>query len=865
LKIGREITDLPVRRPGLALVLCGVVTLILAAGLPRLSIDASIESMIVLGDADHAAFDEKKAIFGGDEVVGIAIPFADALTPASLAVQRRIADRVALLPEVTDVDALVTTDDILGEGDTLVVDPLVPEGGDLLDLGAAAQAHIRERVATNQLWSGFLISRDLTTAALQVHLEDAESPGGDRGMVLERIETVVREELGEAPFFVGGHPFMKTEIARTMQRDLRVFLPVSLAVMSLILILAVGSTRMAFILLGAVLLAVVWMLGLMGWVGQPLTALSNTAPSILLALGTAYFMHLAASYQKEVAAGGAPADVVERALVAVRRPTMVAGVTTAIGFGSLVTSRIPMLRGFGVDLAIGILVVVVIACLGIPAVLLLSAPGPGRGTLAGGAPLGRALFRLSCFDRAHAPLILAGAGLLLVGAVILGSRLEIDSSGPNAFAEGSPFRVSSEFYRKRVSGDVIENVYLEVPESGGFKDPDRLRRMLEFQEAVTALPEIDKTISIANYVALMNRAMYANDPAAEHIPETKAAVAQFLLLYSFSGDLEEFDDLVDADYSQARIVLNASVPSSAASAALRTKLTKLALRYFPEEAGPDSVLSTEILLSQAADSVAQEQVRSFASALILIVIVVMLAFRSFSAGGFLLLPNGLPIALYLGTMALLGMALSESTAVIAVIGLGIAVDGTVHLLAAIRRSESRHGSLPGAIVHAMQTTGRPVVVTTLTVAAGFSVLLLSDFKLISEFGGLTALTIVYCLAADLLLLPAQLLMGRARRRTRQEAELTTSTVAQSAALLTFDGRAVPALLIQESGEKASFRLMGEESGWRGWRDSPVRVEWLNGEAVARGQIAGLDEVATPVLRVEWEDSPRREAGQRVKK
>jgi len=848
-----------VSRPRPVLVALGVATLLLAGGIPRLTVDSSVESMIVAGNRDHEAFDAYKEIFGSDEIIAVAIPFGDALAPESLRIQLKIAERVERLVGVTGVDALPTVDDIFGEGESLVVDPLIPPGADPRRLTPAEQTHIRERVSTNSIWSGALISRDGTSAALQVHLEEPQAGRANRGEVVSQIEKVIRDELGTDDYFLAGHPFMKTEIARTMRRDLSIFLPVTITVMALLLLAGVGSVGMAALLLCGVLTAVLWMLGIMGWLGQPLTALSNTGPTILLALGTAYFMHLAAAYQRETEAGGGPAEVVRRALTRVRRPTVVAGVTTAIGFGSLVTSEIPLVKGFGLDLSLGVFAILVIACFGIPAALVLISPQSAGGTLARGILLGRTLFRLSSFDVTRASaIVLVGAGLL-VGCSMLALRLKIDSSGPRAFAKESPFRRSSEFYRQRLSGDVIENIYLEADEEGAFKDPTLLGRMLALQREAEALPEIDKTSSIANYVAMMNRAIYGNDPSQERLPDTRAAVAQYLLLYSMSGDLENFDELVDGGYRRARIVLNATVPSSAASAALRVKLGELAHRYFPGEFQAGSVLSTEILLSQAADSVAREQARSFAGALVLIVLVVMVAFRSVLTGALLLLPNALPIAVYLGTMVIAGLALSESTSVIAVIGLGIAVDSTVHLIAAIRRSEQTHGSLPGAIVEAMQVTGRPVVITGLTVVLGFSVLLLSDFKLISDFGGLTALTILYCLGADLVVLPAQLLV--VRRFARKEG-IAGESREWKPALLSFEERAMPALLVQRSGEKASFRLLGEENGWRGWHEAEVRVDWLDNEPRGRGQIAGVDEVATPVLRVEWDDRSPGEDGEK---
>lgn len=847
MKLPSALWDLPVRRPRWVLIVMLAVTVVLAAGMPRLTIDASIESMIVEQDRDHVVFEGKKEIFGSDEAVAIAIPFADALAPESVAAQYRIAERIEQLAGVSEVDALVTIDDIVGRADELVIDPLFPENVDPLQLSDADLARIRERVETNPIWHGVLISEDLRTVAMQVRLYEGDVVNGDRGQLIERIEQILREELDGKRFYLAGHPFMKNEIARTMQRDLAIFLPVTLLIMTVFLIVAIGSLRTTMVLLTAIVMAVTWMLGLMGWIGEPLTALSNAAPTILLALGTAYFMHIAASYQKAAKSGMNSRDAVRHALDRIRRPTVVAGITTAIGFGSLATSQVPLIRGFGVDLAAGIIAVVLIATYWIPAALVVFSPGPGGDWLAGGKRLGRLLFGVSRFTMTYPRSILV-CGVLSFGMFsLLGARLEIDSSAPNAFSAEAPFRVSSEFYRDHLSGDVIGNVYLTAP-GEGFKDPSRLRRMLEFQAAAEALPQIDKAISIANYIALMNRAMFANDPDQERIPETREAVAQYLLLYSLSGDLDDFDDIVSRTYSDARIVLHATVLSSQESAVLREELKSLVDRYLWEEANTAEVLSTEILLSQAADALAVEQVRSFGWALLLILVVVAIAFRSAQAGVLLLLPNGLPIVAVLGVMSVLGMSLSESTSVIAVIALGIAVDSTVHLLAAIRRAEGVHRSLTGAVVHGLQTAGRPVIVTSGIVVAGFLVLMLSDFRLISEFGGLTALTMVFCLISDLFILPAQLIAGHAMS-SRSKAQEDASR----AVLLNIGGRCVAGLLVHESGAKASFRLLGEEDLPRSWTAIEVEIDWLRQGGKSFGRLIGVDEVATPIVEIEWLD------------
>lgn len=799
--------DLPVTRPRSVLAATLLVTCALAAGVTRLSIDASIESMTVEGDPDRAAFDRWRSVFGTDEVVAIAIPFEDALAPEALDAARRVARSVEALPDVTRVDALATADDVVGDADMLVVEPAVPEDVDSLRADPSALARLRQRIAAHPIWPGLLVSRDGATVAIQARLSDLPGAEARRPATLDAIDRAVRAEVGDRPHYLAGHPFMKTEISRTVERDLGVLLPVTLGVMAVFMLFGTGSWRAAALTFGGVIVADVWMLGALGWLGLPLTPLSSTAPTILLALGTAYFIHLAAAHQSQARAGLSGAEITRRALAHHRLPTAIAGLTTAIGFASLTSSSVPIVRGFGVALALGVVGCVLLGCFGLPAAYAWLNPPPGRGAFGSGRRFGTLLFGVARLDARAAGVILVCAGGLLVASVAFARRVEVDSSGPNAFRKTSRFRVASEFYRERLSGDVIENVYLDGGSEGAFHEPDMLRRMLAFQRDAEALPEVDEAWSIADWVALMNRAMNGDDPHALHIPDTREAVAQYLLLYSASGDPDEFDPILDTSHAQARIVMSASVPSSRASAALRAELAALVERHFPGQGGAGAVLSTEILLSKAADTIAREQLESLLTAGAVILLLVTVAYRSLDAGAYLLLPNSLPIALHLAGMAILGVTMSDATSIISATALGLSVDGTVHLLQTGRESERATGSRRAGLVEALLSVGRPAVVTSAIVVAGFSVLLLSEFRSVALLGGLTALCMLYCLATDLLVLPAMLaapwrgLAARLRGRSPTPESDTT--------LLTSGAVAVAALVRDESAAgDFSLELLG---------------------------------------------------------
>jgi len=749
------------RRPYLNIVVMVLVTAFMVAGTFRVEIDASIGTMLVTGDPAYEAHDEYKTWFGSDEVLSVAIPFPDSLAVEALVLQREIVDQLESIDGVVEVTALISQDDVVGDGDSLDVRPLVPGNIKEFLYNDDAKDRLRKRVLNHPIWLGWLVSASSGAIAIQVRLDD--SPNGQlyRDRTMEQIDTVLRSALSEGEYFLAGHPFMKSEISRSIANDLARLLPVAFLVMAVLLLIATRSLYVGSVTSLSVLLSVIWMVGSMGWLGMGMTALTNTAPTILVALATACFLHFTAAYQSASATDNP--EAVGIALAAVLRPTWIASITTALGYSSLSLSSVPIVKEFGLVLAVGVMATAVIATFFLPAVLSVSPSARKAFQFADGYGLGAALYRVAGLtSRFSRPILLIGI-VFGVFMVLTALQIQIDSSGPQRFEEDSRFRVASRFYRSQLSGDVLESVYLSGA-PGDFLEPDLLRRLQQFEVAALELSAVDKVVSIADHIARTYWVFRGEVGDPSLLPESAEATAQLLLLYESSGELGNIADYVNADHSMVRIMLTADVQSSSASNQLRSDLNAIAEKLLPNHTSEHSVVSTEMLLSQAADVIAVEQLRSAGLALAMVLVVIAVSFGSLRAGGLVVLPNVLPIVTNLGMMTLVGVALSDATSIISATAIGIAVDSTVHLINSIREAERAMSSRRAAVLHALVTTGRPVVVTSFVVVLGFSFLLFSEFGSVADLGLLTALTMVYCLISDLFVLPAQLLVSKKFRK-----------------------------------------------------------------------------------------------------
>lgn len=707
--------------------------------------------MLVDGDPAVRAHADFSRQFGSDEILSIAIPFDDPLSQQALITQRRIVDRLYELDDVEEVRSLVTEDDVLASDDSLVVQSVLSLSRRIEGVGAAEE-WLRGRVGGNSIWKGWLVSADLSVAALQVRLADSEAAQFRRGITFSRIEGILRDELGASAYFLAGHPFMKNEIAAAIEENLMRLLPISVAVIFGVLAILLGSVSISAVIVLAVLTSVAWMLGAMGWLGLEVTALTNAAPAILVALSTTYFLHCVSGLRDSSAAVGASpsCEVVRRT----RLPIWLAALTTAIGFASLALSSVPIVRGFGISLSMGVVLAAVIATVFLPPIVLwvshhYATPVAFGASSRLASPL-IFLARLALQSRTSLVSLSLILGLCLGWAVV---GLRVDSSGPRRFANGSEFVRSAEFYRQHLSGDVLETAYFSADE-GDFLDVERLERLRRFVSAAVELPGIDKAVSLVDYLQRIHWAVSGEPKDGLRLPDSREASSQLLLLYESGGGLDDLADVVTSDRKTVRVAFAAEVPSSSASESLSNELRALAARYLPAESGPNSVVSTEMLMSRAADTIAVEQFASAGTALVLVLFLVGVFFRSVRIALALLIPNVLPILIVFGAMSALSVPLSDATSLIAATVIGIAVDGSVHIAYRFQSAHNRTGDVGVALLYSLLSSAPAVVGSAVVVVCGFLVLLFSTFRSIAELGVLTAISLVACLVADLLVLPA---------------------------------------------------------------------------------------------------------------
>lgn len=736
--------------PVLAGALVGALTIALALQIVRLEIDPSADGLMVQGDPARRHYEDAKARFGSDNLTVVLVKADDVFTLPVLEAVRRMSGALERLEGVRHVESLTTVTTVKAAGDTLHAEPLVGT----LPAGPAELARIRAEALGHRVLVGHLVSRDARAAAINVYADAAPADRQFNGRLAAGIEAVIAAEASAGlRVYQIGVPLTKATYAGHVKADTLGLMPIALGALLAILLLVFRTPQAVVIPAVTAGLAVVWSLGLMALAGVPLNTLTSMIPSLLIAIGFTEDVHMLAEYHRRLAAGEGKRAALRSMVRAATAPIAVTSLTTVVGFGALITTDITMLIQFGRASAMALTANFVLTLLVVP-VLLRAWPVPRRlrgvhGT--GAAPPARlapGLERLGEFSLRHRGAIAAGAGLAVAASFVGWTSLRVDNDFIGFFPEQSFIRQRVLDLHRSLAGGVLFTIVVETHRPGGVAEPAVLRAIAGLQEFLAATGRIDATVSAADHVRVLHRAMNGGDPAFETIPDTREHVAQYLLMLE-GPDLAR---LVDADASTASIAVRHNLTSSWQLSALLAQLEAHAAATFPPGVSVRPTGET-ILVNNAADYMAVNELTSFSFTFVVIAAVHSVLFRSVRAGVLSLIPNAVPVLTVFGLMGMLGIPLNVGTAMIATIAIGIAVDDTVHHMMTYRRQLDRYRDRRLAMLWTLQAQARPIVSISVALAAGFLVLVFSNFVPTVHFGVLSALVMLVAMVAELVLTP----------------------------------------------------------------------------------------------------------------
>ena len=735
------------------------LTALFAVQLPKAELDTEMKNQLPKDLPTRVSLDAIEKLFGGTDMAMIVMDADDVLKPDTLRRLQTLSTRMGEIDEFQRIISVFTAKDLRGGDGDLRVEAAIPD----IPTTEKGREQLRERLKENPLVYGNLISKDFKYAVLIGFLD----PKASDEVLINKLENLTKEVSGPETTYVGGMPKTRVALTQDMRKDMRRFLPVGLLLM---LVFLLGCFRQASgVILPFVMtvMAIVVSMGLIPMLGWKIHTVTILLPVILLAVANDYGIHIVARYQEDNKPGLdiTSKELARRGVISLAAPTLACGLTTMVGMLSLVTHIIIPAKQLGVLSAVGVGFAVLGSLLFIPSMLavlprakpVLDASPPEDS--AGQASKKKflldrllALFARIVARRPRRILLISVAIALSMG---IGTAFVVVDTNPMSFYQRTePVWKSTNLLNEHLGGWAGVSVVVE----GDIKDPKVLKQIDDLEQHLKKNPLVGTTNSIAGALRWMNRVMHDNDPKYDRVPETRELVAQYLLLYSMSGDAEDFEKLVDFPYQHAQIM--AKVTDSGTAAA--TEVLKDTRQYLAEHPfeHPPLVGGLLDLMADMVHHIVWGQVASMLLAAVLVCLMVTVLLRSFVAGLLAVFPLVLALTMIFGIMGFFGIELNMVTALLSSIMIGVGIDYSIHFMWRYR-DERRTGASPEASVErALTTTGRGIVFNAFSVVVGFAVLVISAFFPVRFFGLLVAISILASLAGALIVLPAIVVVVR---------------------------------------------------------------------------------------------------------
>ena len=771
-------------------------------------LDASADSLLMEGDQELEFSRQVNNRYDARDAVTIAFtPVADLFSPESFASLGALREELLTIPRIESVDSLLNVP-IFGDTELLSIsenyDTVLTPG---IDLAAA-----REELINSPVFSNAIISPDGQTAALLVSFardeqhhalievrEVLRQKRGAEGLSAEESQTLAdvtaefdaystmtaeqrHEDIGaireilagyqdSATIYLGGAPMIADDMVTFVQNDLTTF---SLGVFAFI-VFALGAIfrrlRWIFLPLACCAVASVIVVGILGLMDWRVTVVSSNFMSLLLITTISLTVHLIVRYRQLRATRhfSEHGKLLRHSVLSMWKPCLYTALTTIVAFASLLTSGISPIISFGWIMVIGVLTALLVVFTLFPALMALFSKDETVYEHQTSLALTSGLARMT--DRLGNKVLWISA-LVLIFSIVGLSRLKVENSFIDYFSEDTEIYKGMSLFDDKLGGTLSMDVVVNLPvvedefaddfDDGFEEEPndaywftgDKMDEIKRIHDYLDNNPQTGKVLSFGSVIHLAEQ-LNNNAPVDSFV---------WALLYSrIPATLKNSVLTPFVSVADNQVRFNVRVIESDENLN-RNELINGIKRGLQEEFGyaPEQVRVTGILVlyNNVLQSLYQSQILTLGVVLFAIMIMFLFLFRSVPIAVLCIIPNIIAALLVLGLMGWMGIPLDIMTITIAAIAVGIGVDNTIHYMHRFQNEFHRLGSYRDTMFCCHDSIARAMYFTTMTVVAGFSILVLSNFIPTIVFGLLTSIAMMVALLGALTLLPQLLIAFR---------------------------------------------------------------------------------------------------------
>ena len=699
------------------------------------------------------AFEVLENTFSASNRALIAIAPREGLvfTRETLGAVEELTEAAWRAPYSNRVDSLTNYSHSEALEDDLIVEPLVEDAQSLSDADVARV----EEIAKNSIdIIGRLVSHDGKVAGLAINFVLPDNPDAAVVEITDFLDDMLEQAHASHPnidYYLTGDVVMNRAFADATKDDFRTLAPIVFVVIILAAVILLRSILGTLSIVLMLVFVVNTTMGFAGWIGAIFNPANSGVPIIVMTIAVAHSVHIVAAVLLAMSRGLDRNAAIAESLRSNAYPVFLTSVTTMIGFLSLNASDSPPFHVLGNLVAFGVLWAFIYSMTLLPALLSILPLRVRR------VRTEQPVFfdRFGAFVVARSKFLLWFVTLVAVVLVMGIPRNVLTDNWTRYFDERYEFRRHTDFVIDNLTSlDTLE-YSLDAGEEGGITKPDYLRTVDAFAAWYRGQPEVTHVQAFPDIMKRLNKNMNGDDPTFYRLPDDPELAAQYLLLYELSLPFgSDLNDRIDVSKSATRMTVAVRSLSAQSLRELDARAQVWLRANAPDIAEEASGIS--VIFAHLSQRNIYSMLRGTIAAMALISLILILVFRSVRFGLISLLPNFIPAAMSFGLWGYLVGHVGLAGSVMVAVAFGIIVDDTIHFLSKYRKA--RHEGLPPteAVRSTFRTVGQALWTTTAVLSAGFLVFASSGFEVSWALGLLVAITLVFALLADFLLLPALL-------------------------------------------------------------------------------------------------------------
>ncbi len=621
---------------------------------------------------------------------------------------------------------------------------------------------IKQIVTQLPFYEGLLFNSKSGVSMMMVTLDRKVLNTKNRvALVYEIKETIdtYGKEFGLVMHY-SGLPYIRTITSQTIQKELVLFIFLSLIIAFLTLLAFFRSAKIVSFIILVVMISVVMVFGTVELLGYKITILTGILPPLLIVIGVENSIFLMNKYYGEFRVHGNKIKALSRVIRRIGAANVLTNATTAAGFASFIITGNSMLIEFGIVASINILLAYFLSLFLIPIVFsYLPEPKPKHFQYFEKGNINLALKKILFVVNHHRKVIYILFVVLVLGGVYGISLLKTTGNMVDDISHRDKLYKDLMFFEKHFKGVMPYEMSIDTKKPNGVLKASTINKLDALQDTLALYKEFSKPLSIVEVVKFSKQAYFRGDSAYYSLPNTQERnfIMEFVPRMK-GGKKTIMNSFVDTNLQITRVSVQMANITTLKIDSIQKDLKPKVDKIFPPDQYTVTMTGSSLVFLKGTNYLVNNLVSSLLLAVVLIALLMAGIFSSYKMIIISLIPNLLPQLLTAAMMGYTGITIKPSTIIIFSIALGISVDNTIQFLSRYRQQLLINNmNIRRSVLAALHETGFSMIYSSIVLFFGFAIFIMSSFGGTQALGYLVSFTLLIALMSNLFVLPSLLL------------------------------------------------------------------------------------------------------------